>query len=275
MTQRWTKVSRRMLFAWCLLGGLICLFAPQSLTGKLQLAYTSVFSWPLQKGRDLTLATNAISSLHAVNGPDDGALTAEHRRLRNHIGNLNAQLAEAHREIDRLAGIRVEPQWDRVPSALIPADVTVASQGQNVLFINRGQQDGVAVGQYVLGDLSIIGTIASVSPQGAKVRLITDPASKIPVTIGESDLDRLMYGQSGNAATLRPLIPDTHAIRKGDKVYAKKMPGLLEVPVIAGVVAQCKRDPENPSFWDITVQPVCDITTLTGVAVIMPASQPR
>lgn len=272
MTQRWTRVSKRMLFAWCLLGGLICLFAPQSLTGKLQLAYASVFSWPLQKGRDLTLATNAISSLHAVNAPDDGALTAEHRRLRNHIANLEAQLKEARREVDHLAGIRTKPQWDRM--AFLQADI-VSGQAQDVLFINRGQQDGVAVGQYVLGDMSIIGTIASISAQNAQVRLITDRDAKTPVSIGESDLDRVMYGQSGNAATLRPLIPDTHAIRKGDKVYAKKMPGLLEVPVIAGVVAQCKRDPENPSFWDITVQPVCDITTLTGVAVIMPASQPR
>ena len=70
MTQKWTRVSRRMLFTWCLLGGLICLFAPPSLTSKLQLAYTYAFSWPLQAGHSLSLASGTLSPLREAGAAD-------------------------------------------------------------------------------------------------------------------------------------------------------------------------------------------------------------
>jgi hypothetical protein len=39
--------------------------------------------------------------------------------------------------------------------------------------------------------------------------------------------------------------------------------------MIIGKVAECKRDDENPSLWDITVEPACDIERLNDVAVIV------
>ena len=271
MTQKWTRISRRMLFTWCLLGGLICLFAPPSLTSKLQLAYTYAFSWPLQAGHSLSLTTKTISSLRDPDNADTGAAATERQRLKNHIANLEAQLKEARQEIDDLGRIRAVRQWDRM--TFLRADVSLTSQTQDVLFINRGQKDGVAVGQYVLGDMSIIGVIASVSPQRAKVKLMNGQGSKMPVTIGDSDLARVMEGQVGNVAKIR-LVRASDAVTKGTKVYAKKMPGLLDAPIIAGRVTQCRIDPEDPTVLDITVEPACDTTNLTSVAVIVSASKP-
>jgi len=34
-------------------------------------------------------------------------------------------------------------------------------------------------------------------------------------------------------------------------------------------VALCERNKESPLLWDITVEPVCDIETLSDVAVIV------
>lgn len=271
MTQKWTRVSKRMLFIWCLLGGLICLFAPPSLTSKLQLAYTYAFSWPLRAGHGLSLAAGTISSPRDVRNADAGTAATEQRQLKNHIDNLEAQLKEARQEIDDLGHIRAVPQWNRM--TFLRADVSLTSPTQDVLFINRGQKDGVAVGQYVLGDMSIIGVIASVSSQQAKVKLINGQGSKMPVTIGESDLARVMEGRPGNVAKV-PYVPTSYAVSKGTKVYAKKMPGLLDAPIIAARVTQCRTDPENPSLLDITVEPACDIAGLTGVAVIMSAPKP-
>jgi rod shape-determining protein MreC len=256
-----------MLFTWCLLGGLICMFAPVSLTSKLQLAYTYVFSWPLQAGHSLSVASATLSPLREINGSTDteGA-TTEHRRLVNHIANLEAQLKEAHREIEQLGRVSAVPQWERM--RFQQADITLPGQNQDVLLINRGKQDGVAVGQYVMGDMSIIGVVSAVSPKTAKVKLITDPTSQIAVTLGEPEIDRFMKGEVGNVAKV-PLVSALQPVPKGTKVYAKKMPGLLDVPVIAGQVKQCRIDPEDSSVLDITVEPVCDIAGLTGVMVIL------
>ncbi len=271
MTQKWTRVSRRMLFIWCLLGGLICLFAPPSLTSKLQLAYTYAFSWPLQAGHSISLATGAISPLRGSSDTGTEVATTEYQRLKNQIAILEAQLKEARQEIDQLSRIRAVPQWDRM--TFLRADITLPSSTQDILFINRGRKDGVAVGQYVMGDLSIIGVVSSVSPKQAKVRLITDLNSEMPVTVGESDLARVMGGKPGNVAKI-PLVPASNTISKGTKVYARKMPGLLDVPIITARVTECRTDPENPSLLDITAEPACDIAGLTSVAVIVSASRP-
>jgi len=270
MTQKWTKVSKRMLFTWCLLGGLIIMFSPVSLTNKLQLAYTYTFRWPLAAGQRISLATKAIPSLGVVDDTATGEAAMEHQRLVNENDNLKAQLADARQEIERLGQVRAVPQWERM--SFLSAGVTVPGRTQDVLYINRGQQDGVAVGQYVMGDMSIIGTISSVSTKMAKVKLLTDPTSKIPVTLGESDLPRVMEGRPGNVAKV-PLVPAGHPVSKGTKVYAKKMPGLLDAPIVAGQVKEFRNDPENPSLLDITVQPACDISTLTNVTVIVSSPQ--
>ena len=39
--------------------------------------------------------------------------------------------------------------------------------------------------------------------------------------------------------------------------------------MITAKVAQCKRDDGNPSLWDVTVKPVCEIEKLDNVAVII------
>jgi hypothetical protein len=259
-----------MVFVWCLLGGLICFFAPPSLTGKLQLAYVDVFSWPLGGDRGFSLAAEGVPALQAINRAGDEEPATEHQRLENHIDNLEAQLREAHGQIDHLGRLRAVPQWDRMGFLL--ADVTIPSQTRDVLFINRGREDGVAVGQYVLGDMSVIGTISDVLAQSARVKLITDPTSKLPVTVGESDLARIMEGRPGNTAKI-PLVPATHKVRQGDKVYARKVPGLLDAPIVAARITLCRKDPDDPSLLEIAVQPVCDIAVLTSVAVIVPAPQ--
>lgn len=254
-----------MLFTWCLVGGLIVLLSPASLTNKLQLAYTHIFRWPLTLGQRLSLG-RTIPPLHAVNDTGAQETTTEHQRLLNIIDDLRGQLAEARLQIEQLGHVRAVPQWERM--SFLMADVTVTGQTHDVLFINRGQGDGVAAGQYVMGEMSIIGTIASVSDKTAKVRLITDPASKIPVSLGESDLPRVMEGRPGNVAKV-PLVPTSHSVTTGTRVYAKKVPGLLDAPIVAAQVRQCRTDPENPSLLDITVQPACDISTLTSVTVIV------
>jgi cell shape-determining protein MreC len=257
-----------MLFIWCLLAGLIFLFAPSSLTSKLQLAYTYV-RWPLVAGHRPSLASGIVSPLQAVRSTGAEKAATERQRLMNHIGNLEAQLKEAHQEIDQLSGVRAVPQWERM--TFLRADVTLLSQNQDVMFINRGRNDGIAAGQYVMGDLSVIGIVSNVWTRTAKIRLMTDQNSQIPVTIGE--LDRVMKGSPGNVAKVQ-LVPASYAVPKGTKVYARKTPGLLDVPIVAAEVKESRIDPENPSVLDITVQPACEIPALTNVVVIMSAPRP-
>lgn len=243
-----------------MLGGFIFLFAPDRLTNKFQLTFAHLFSWPLSIGRGISLATRARIITDVVP-------RREFEQLNSHLANVTQQRDQEHQKVEQLSGLRQRPDWQRMKFVL--ADIITISDGTpSVLTINRGQEDGLAKDQFVLADNSIIARVSAVSSRTAQVRLFTDPASKIPVTIAKLGVKRVMQGAGDDTGRILNLQIE-HKIKKGDEVFAFKQPGFLDVPMIIGRVTQCKRDEQNPMVWDVTVEPVCDIKELTTVAVIV------
>jgi rod shape-determining protein MreC len=260
MARKQIRISRRMLFTWFMLGSFILLFVPKSVTNKFQFAFSRTFGWPLGIGRSITLIADMQSSTDVVS-------RRKYNQLQNHLANIIEQRNHAQKEVEKLSALRVNPAWERIKFVL--ADVITDSEGpQNELIINRGLEDSLAINQFVLGDNSIIGTISDVSAHRAKVKLFTDPTSKIPVKIEQSDIVRIMQGAGDNSAKIQ-LLKINPKIKEGDIVLADKKPGLLDVPMIIGKITQCKRDDKAPSLLDITVEPVCDVQKLDYVAVIV------
>ena len=136
--------------------------------------------------------------------------------------------------------------------------ISVSGQGQSELMVDRGQQDGLVVGQYVLGNLSMIGVVSDVSAQTARIKLITDPTSRIPVRVAELNARGVMEGHDSATAEI-PRVPAKRQARPGDQVYALNTPGFPSVPIVAAEVIDSRRDPDNPMLWSIRVRPVCDV----------------
>lgn len=258
MARKRTEVSRTMLLTWFTLAGLIFLFAPQRLTNKFQFTFARIFRWPLSIGRNFTLSTRAQQPLTNI-------ISRRESQYQNHIANLREELLQERQKVKKLSGLYNRYVWEGVKFVLADVITVTVDESRGELIINRGQIDGLAKDQFVLGDNSIIGTISEVSSRTAQVKLVTDSTSKIAVKI--AGVGRVMQG-NGNTARV-PLLPIKYKVKTGDIVLADKKPGFLDVPLIAGRVAQCKRDDENPSLWDITVKPVCDIERLNDVAVII------
>jgi rod shape-determining protein MreC len=249
-----------MLLIWFTLGGFILLFAPDRFTGKFQLTFARVFSLPLSIGRSITLAAG-------TKRPFQEAQERKESQYQNHIANLEAQLKQQRFKIQQLSGLRDSHPLEGVN--LVLADIITVSSNETTseLIINRGTTHGLANGQFVLGDNSIIGVVSEVSFRAARVKLFTDVSSRIAITVDNLDVERIMYG-IGDKAKIR-LLQVQHPIQVGDPVYASKRPGFLDTPIVIGRIAQCKRDDENPSLWDIIVEPVCNLENMTSVAVIV------
>jgi rod shape-determining protein MreC len=276
MTRKWAGTSKGVFFASGLLVGLIFLFlVPREAAGRLQLAYAHVFRWPLAMGRGVVRA-QATTPTRSISPQEYEDLLRACQQLRNGFANLQAQLQEANRQIELLTKLKAKPGLEHMQT--IPAKVY--TQVQDEMTISQGQESGVAVGQYVLSftearldEQCVIGVVSAVSPKGAKVKLITDPDSRLPVRVANLDVPMVMKGRGDGTAKI-PLIPREHAIHTGDVVYAQAKRGLLDVAVIVAEVAQCKRDADHPNMWDITARPVCDLTALSDVVVLKPASAP-
>jgi len=254
------SLSRRMLFTLYMLAALIFFIAPENWTKEFQFTFRRVFSWPLSIGRNIQLAAPAQPSLK-------DALNRREIQYQNYIANLEQQLRIKHREVEKLSNLR-----NRFPlqgAKLMRAQATASIDGlHSMLTISRGKDDGLDKDQFVLADNSIIGTISDVSSRTAWVKLFTDPTSTIGVKIEQLDVDRTMKGNSNNSAKVQ-LFPIKYKVKVGDRVFARTKPGFLDAPIIIGKVTQCKRDDEEPSLWDITVEPVCDIENLNDVTVIV------
>ena len=260
MMNKQIKVSNRVLFTWFMLTGFIFLFAPQKLTNKFQFAFARIFRWPLSTGRSISLSAHTQRSL------TDVVSRSKYNKLRNHLANVTQWLHQERQKVEKLSGLRDRSVWKGVN--FVSADIITFSDGSNKLIINRGENDGLSKGQFVLGDNSIIGTISDVDHRTAHVKLVTDPASKIAIRIAELNINRLMQGNGNNSAKIQ-LLPIKHKVKIGDIVYVRKKPGFLDIPMIVGTVAKCKMDDENPLLWDITVKPACEIRRLNSVAVII------
>lgn len=261
MARTQTKVSRRMLFTWFMLTGIIFLFAPQNLTNQFQLAFVHIFRWPLSIGGNLALTARTQQPLTGNAGRNE-------IQSRNYIATLEKTLDQQRKKFDKLYGLHNTYVWEGTDFALADVITATVEGARNELTIACRKTNGLAKDQFVLGDNSIIGTISDISSNTASVKLFTDPASKIAVKIGELDIKKLMQGNGDKTAKI-PLVSIEHKIKEGDNVFARKKAGFSDAPMIIGRVARLKRDDKDPLFWDITVEPVCDIEHLEDVAIII------
>lgn len=266
MAKKQSKISERMLFTWLILAGFIVLFTPRSLTNKLQFAFFRIFNRPLSICRNLTLAApNQQSSSNVVD-------RKKYIRLRNHLANNIQWLRQERQNVEKLSGLRNRSVWKGVGFVLADVITIFTDISRNEFIINRGKNDGLAKGQFVLGSDSIVGTISDLDSRTARVQLLTDPGSRITVKIGELDLQCMMQGNGDGSASIK-LVSKKYKIENGNIIYVQKKPGFLDIPMIAGIVVQCKADDENPLLWEIKVKPVYEMKDIKSVTVIIMNSQ--
>lgn len=257
MARKRVRISRRMLFTWLLLGSLILLLVPQSISNKFQFAFHRAFYWPLSVGRSISLSRLPQNERNVVP-------RKQHERLQVHLNNLQAELQQTRQKLDEVAGLR--NRYGLEGAGFVPADVVTVTVDtlRCELLINRGYDDGIKEGQIALADNTFVGTIISVSARNAKVRLVTDRESKINVKIGGTD--RVMAGCGGNLARV-PLIQTKVDVGLG--VMASEKSGYFDKPILVGKVVKLDENTASPLLWDLTVQPISDLEKLKSVTVVV------
>ena len=187
-------------------------------------------------------------------------------RYRNYIANLEETLARERERFKKLSGLYNTYVWEGTEFVLADVIPVTVGGSRNELTIACRKTNGLTKGQFVLGDECVIGTVSDVFPQisKAKVLLITDPTSKIAVKV--AGLKSIMKGSGNNLANIEMV---KNEVKVGENVFALKKAGFSDAPMKVGVVSECNRNQQNPSLWDLTVVPACDIEQLEDVAIII------
>lgn len=123
---------------------------------------------------------------------------------------------------------------DRIPQVVASARIvsTTASSTRRYGLLNAGAWQGVAEGQPVSGPEGLIGRVLYAGPNTARVLLITDPESVVPVTRVRDGRPALAAGRGDGLLDIRTIDTADGKFRAGD-LFVTSGTGGLFVPGVA------------------------------------------
>jgi len=168
------------------------------------------------------------------------AVKSRNAALRREISDQKALVMHAralsyeNRRLKALLGLR-ERGIDAVVAARLVS--STASSTRRYAIINAGFRQGVASGQPVRGPDGLIGRITEAGPDTARVLLITDPESIVPVRRVTDGLPAIAAGRGDGLIEIRSVAATNAVFRRGDVFVSSGTGGIYapNVPV-AGVV---------------------------------------
>lgn len=197
----------------------------------------------------------------------------ENRRLRQRVAALEAQLWAVE-------SVRRENRWLRESLGLkqyLPAETVVArviarpaEQWFSAVTLNRGARDGLAPGMPVVAARGVVGHIESVTPNTARVILVTDARSAVGGSVRERD-DPVLVEGSGNPAQqwalVRPLVRGAQ-LQVGDEVVTSGLSQIFPPGVPIGRIERVEEDETGLQRVGL-LRPYVDLARLSWVTVIV------
>jgi len=190
-------------------------------------------------------------------------LKAENQRLRENQARLlqwqaAARKLEAENKILRnLLNFVPGPEPSFITARVI-ADTGGAFA--HSLILNAGARDGVAKGQAAMTGEGLVGRVAGVGTRSARILLITDLNSRIPVLVGPGRSRAILAGDNSDRARLTRL-PSGETVSPGDRVVTSGHGGAFPYGLPVGVVTQV-------DDGGITVEPYVERNRLEYVRLL-------
>jgi rod shape-determining protein MreC len=142
--------------------------------------------------------------------------------------------------------------------------------------LDRGTQQGVALGLPVIDNLGVVGQVTRVFPFTSEVTLLTDKEQAIPVQLLRNGLRSVAYGRGKSGALeLRFTAPNAD-IQVNDIVVTSGLDGIYPAGLAVARVTQVENS-AGGSFGGVVCQPLAGIANNTQLLILMstPEMPPR
>lgn len=142
------------------------------------------------------------------------------------------QLEQENAKLLDLNKVRLDPALTYVTGVVL-ADS--GSPFRQSVLLNVGARDGIRDGWATTDGLGLVGRISGVGRSTSRVILLTDPGSRIPVTIQPSGQRGILAGDN---SPLPPIdfIEDMDQVRPGDRVVSSGDGGVFPAGLLVGQV---------------------------------------
>lgn len=208
--------------------------------------------------RPFTAAADSFTAM-----TDLRELRAENMRLKEENAKLQTWYESALRmqaenqAFRELLNVRADPELTFVTARVIsdPGGAFMKS-----LLLPVGRKDNVASGNAVMSGHGLIGRVVEAGRQSARVLLVTDLNSRIPVIIQNTRTRAILAGKNGELLRLERLPPDS-GLSVGQRIVTSGDGGQLPADVPVGTIVSIGAD----GVW---VKPIANIDRVTHVQII-------
>lgn len=201
---------------------------------------------------------DAIDELHEL-----AAIKAENMRLRDENVRLQ-HWQQVARELDtENRGLKdllkfIAPGEPRTVAARVVSDSSTAYVRS--VLVNAGSNDGVRKGQAVVDGNGLVGRVTEVGQRAARVLLVTDINSRIPILLEATRHTSILSGDNSDRPKLR-FLPVEAEVAPGDRIVTSGHGGVFPAGIAVGVVAAV-------GAGEVRVQPLVNFDRLEFVRIL-------
>jgi rod shape-determining protein MreC len=211
-----------------------------------------IASRPLAALEDLADRARGIIAVYR----DNARLAEENERLLR-WRQTALSLASENAELRNLLKLAPEPAASFVTARVISNSGGAYARS---LLVHAGSENGVARGQAAITGEGLVGRVAEVGSGAARILLVTDLNSRVPVIVEGPQLRALMTGDNSDRPSLRYL--DTASgIKIGDRVVTSGEGGVFPPGLPVGVIASL--DGEAPR-----VEPYVELSQVEYLRIV-------
>ena len=172
------------------------------------------------------------------------------------------QLEKDNTRLRKLLKLQRVAEEDKISAAVISRQT--GSWWQQII-LNKGQKDGVDVGDAVVGPGGLVGIVQNTSNISASVKLLTSSESKVGVWNQRSNVHGLLVGVGNNKPKLIFYSKDLD-VKEGDFVLSSPASTLLPPNIPIGIIE--KLDQESQTTLTADVQLIAKPEAIDWVQVL-------
>ena len=166
----------------------------------------------------------------------------ENQELRDKLRNYDAMSSQ----YENLAGLLKVTKVRRTKSVFARIAVRDPNEWYQWFIIDKGEQDGLSNGFPVVmmkdnGELCAVGRILETHSSSAKVALITNSLSSIPVEIKDKRINCLAEGTGGNVLKITYIPPDAD-VEPGDEIVASPLGSVFQAGLSLGKIVSVSKE---------------------------------
>jgi rod shape-determining protein MreC len=197
-------------------------------------------------------------------------LYSENERLRAENRDLATRLAQLQGTAGDDEALRRALAFDRSFGHRLATAAVVARGGDGfnrTLLIDRGSTDGIKSAMVVLDGSGVVGRVTSVTPKGATVQTIVDPASRVDGYTVSSGVAGVAMGDGSQLEMEVDARPNIE-LNAGEWVLTSGLDGAFPRGLTLGQVLKLHK-PGSAASESVVLGPAADLDQLAAVQVVL------